>query len=238
MRALILCCGEARRWTGPARKQLCMVDDEPLLDRTIRQFSGRGCACTVVSNDGVFRREGANFFQPGETRWLVETVLKTEQMWEGQTILVLGDVVFTEFAVDEICSARGLHWFGRPKKSPITGGDSEIFAIAVDEPNYERLAKAMWVGFEDAEDSGEEYDSELCPYGSVWQPYRYLEGQPLKRHAIVRGPDAIWRDINDFTDDFDSYNHYRAWTARWKRRFIRQGPPPSIDKLEAPVVEV
>lgn len=233
MKALIFCCGSAGRWTGPVPKQLVEVDGEPLLYRTVRQLGARGVECTIVATDPQFTVPKAKMFSPQDTRWLVESILSTRDLWAGDMLVVLGDVVFTEAAMDTITSARGMHWYGRADRSPITGGCGEVFAMSFDPDTASRFAEGMQVGLNMALDSGEGRDRAGSPMGSVWQPYRHLESLPLGVHSINRSGD-VWVEVSDFTDDYDSYDHYLNWTKRWARRWIKQGPPPKLESLEAP----
>ena len=67
-------------------------------------------------------------------------------------------------------------------------------------------------------------DKSGTPIGSVWQPYRWLIGAPLDEYAFDWGPNSMWREINDFTDDLDSVEHAERFRRLWAMRRIKQGP--------------
>ena len=220
-RVIITCAGPAVRW-GKGQdtpKQLALVDGIPVLDRTIRQCIDRGAKPIVVANAPIFEREGAELFKPADSRCWCDTALATESLWQGQTVMIFGDVFFTEPAIDECLSLTGLRAFGRVKPSVLTGGPSEIFGISWGERDNSTVKAALQAGKAHSDaDPGKKYDSIGTPMGSPWQPYRHLIGCNLEDHKVDK---EMWVERNDWTDDFDTPERYTEWVYRYERRFVR-----------------
>lgn len=222
MRVLIFCAGEAKRWKNDRPKQLVDVDGCPLLERTVSQVRARGYQPIVVAHEDVFGVLDAEVFRPKESTYNTDSVLATRCLWGDETLCLLGDVWFSEEALDTITTAAfGVKVFGRERPSTLTGGCGEIFAFRWDRANDDKVAEAMALATEHArthprKNTGR--DNFGSPLGSLWQPYRALAGIDMDAH---RTDATIWKEIDDWTDDFDSVEAYERWMQRRKARFIR-----------------
>lgn len=107
MKILILCCGKQMRFSAEHFKQLLLIEGEPLLHRTIRQLkSERQEDITVVAWSDILKVEGANFFTPAMYRTTCETLLYTKELWENETVILLGDVYYTDMALFRILTCN------------------------------------------------------------------------------------------------------------------------------------
>ena len=112
---LILCGGKGTRWgnfTG-VPKQLVNVSGEPLVHRTVRQFS-KYCPVRIVGND--FTVSGAANVKPAAGDLNTDKFASSSSLWSGSgnVLFVHGDVFFEDKDVDLICRSCGdtSLWFG------------------------------------------------------------------------------------------------------------------------------
>jgi len=231
-RALIYCAGVGSRWLrgwkDDSPKQLLEVESERLLDRTVRQFRAREIEPTIVAFDKRLKVGGAAFVAPAEsTRWLVETIHVTADLWRSDsiTIGVFGDVCFSEATMDKLATlCGGIRFFGRKSGSPITGGPPEVFGFSCSPDRSSAFHAAIQRAIIDAEkmdpvwaDGG--YRVLSTEPGSIWQPYRFLIGVDPYAREFER---QLWVECNDWTDDFDTPERYRQYIETYAKRWIKQ----------------
>ena len=133
-KVLILCAGESTRWGNylGVPKQLILINGESLLERMVRLLRAQGYYdIEVISHDERLLLSNCGFFKPSRFRWTVESLLSTHSLWKDKTLVLLGDVFFTEPAIYTIInSGQGIHIYGRPGPSKYTFSQyGEIFAI-------------------------------------------------------------------------------------------------------------
>lgn len=201
---LIPAAGESERWHGECPKQLVDIAGEPLLKRTLRQLEALGQSATVVTHKSEIEAAARDCHRPQERRWLAETVLSTHRLWGDRTVILLGDVVWADEALRHIvtadCSPR------------VYGNYNEIYAIAFDRGDWERVVQALKRAKEDAEAGGR---------GKLWQFYRALCGcANLHKHhwdydifEVV--PSDGTPNKAAFTQDFDTLEGYHHFLDRW-----------------------
>ncbi len=187
-------------------RHLLEFDGERLLDRTVRLFPD-------VWIVGPYDIPGATRYEPVRTpaNRDLDMAYKTMPVWnpDGLTILLYGDVLFTDDAAERIIAADDdWHVFGREGRSEWTGtGWGEQFAVTFWPQHHGLLRQAM-------DDIIALYADEGIRQCTVWQWYRLLEGQPLRRHRVG----AHWIEIDDYTDDIDFVDDYRRMTTAWGLR--------------------
>jgi hypothetical protein len=205
--AIIYCAGAGERWDKERKelKQLIEINGETILARTVRQLKARNVKhIDIIAHDNRLRVDGCGFVNPPKREYLVDTILSTSKLWEPPQIAIFGDVWFSDDAMDYICKNCGdLAFFGRADVSKTHGGCGEIFGFSIGE--RDKLYQALNVGRKDAVTNPSKTLA-----GSIWQPYRYLIGQPLDRHIVHKGQ-KLWREIDDATDDFDSHQRLHQW---------------------------
>ena len=127
MRLLIACAGSQHKWGGYLRvpSHLAPVDGEPLLARTVQMLRERTDApITITAPHGA---EGYDV--PDAVTCYTDTAFNefagTRDLWNdyGRTVLLLGDVYFTDAALDTILDPGMDGWrtFGRRHGSEVTG---------------------------------------------------------------------------------------------------------------------
>jgi len=198
---LILCAGEHKRWANylGIPKQLISINGESLLERMVRLLRNKGYYnIVIVSHDERLRLSNCGFFRPSSFRWIAQTLLSTYSLWTDKTIILLGDVFFTERAINTITkSSRGINVYGRPNVSRFTFTKyGEIFALLFDKNNWDKIKAHAEIVCRDAGLGGR---------GKLWEFYRSLAGYPLTEHKIEN---EIFNTIHDLTDDIDDPAKY------------------------------
>ncbi len=217
---ILLCGGDNSRWGGyrnAPRKHLVDVEEEILLHRTLRMIEARACDRTVV----VVNRDDVGLYAsalsvPHEFHGIVPAsprhteaykFLSSRELWNpaGRTIVLMGDVWFSEEAMTTIFESPSGDWtaFGRAGASRFTGRPyGELFAqrFTASQEHEEKLA-----------DLDAQYRAGTCRRAaSGWAHYHLMIGVDPNVHAV--GPRFV--EIDDFTDDFDCPSDYDAWVFR------------------------
>ena len=217
-KVLILCAGESTRWANylDVPKQLISFNGESLMNRMVRLLHNKGFYdVVVISHDERLRLSNCGFFKPSKHRLTVETLLSTRSLWTDKTLILLGDVFFTEKAINTITNSdQGIHVYGRPGASRYTFSlHGEIFAISFEQNSWDRVV---------AHTENARRDAEMGGRGKLWELYRSFAGYSLNEHRIEN---EIFISIHDLTDDIDypyDYNRlvkiftYVASTNRYK----------------------
>ena len=198
--AIILCAGHQRRfeeWQTP--KQLVEIGGEAVLDRTIRQLKNNGItAITIVAHDERLARPGMHFFSPERHRWLAETLLSTRELWKAHTLVLLGDVVFSETAITAMVKPTTSPLFiGRPGANNYTMCPwSELFGVTFNEADYTHMATLTKKGIAHGLEGGPGKLS--CIYAA------HLGIDPeTMQHGDRPSDPAHFLPIVDWTDDID-----------------------------------
>lgn len=172
-------------------------DDQPLIERTIEQIERRGYKPHILIPPNVqyARLNGIKhvILQPKQSEYDA-----SRPFWapEGRTILLLGDVFFSEMALKKILQFKHHQYmvFGRRGASRITGT-----------PYGEIFAASWWDTDHDQMDEHLEIVHQTRAEGTVtrppgWMLLRSWQGTDLSKHFAGR---RYFRNINDETDDID-----------------------------------
>ena len=236
-RVFIMAGGEGKRWKktgGEGIKQMAPVDGEPVIHRTFRQVEGYEVflVASPWQRDIICPPKGIGFIDSSETGWWCHGFQGTAEFWGKRNICLLGDVFFSDRAMQRLLDAENLHVLGRREGSPITGGPGETFALTFKKSDAPRLIEASNLAMRHADGYPVEkmprpgYDALGCPLATPWQLYRILIGVQPEMHVTDTD---IWLEHSDFTDDFDTYNEWVKWTARYARRMIKEPKLPKHD---------
>lgn len=216
---IILCGGRNSRWKGyrgTHRKHLVKVEGEILLSRTLRLVAAYEPARTfVVVNEDDLDLYKAYLSNNTELYGIKETVphqtdaykfLSSKELWNptGRTIVLLGDVWFSENAIKTIFKNPADDWtaFGRNGASKFTGHPyGELFAHSFTDYREHELT---------LDKLDEMYRAGTCKrVASGWAHYQLMIGKDPNIHTV--GPRFV--EIDDFTDDFDCPEDFDAWMA-------------------------
>ena len=204
---VILASGVAQRWEGIEHKQLVPVAGEPLLLRTLDQLAQRCDARpVVVTHQQKIASVVADIadvvvLQPNERRWTVETALSSRGEWGDPTLLLAGDVYWTDAAIDLACNFNS----GGPIRYLVTksGVGDDILGVWFRRRHRHRVARALNHAIEHAKLRG--------GAGKLWQSYRSLCGFPLTKHLLEEVHSVR---IEDESTDFDTLRDYQQFLKR------------------------
>lgn len=238
MRVIIAAAGEGRRWAdylGVPKHIVRTAAGETLLVRTLAQAKRISDDVHVVVPD-----DPRYMIAPRRSRKVTwhevprhhNEYEHTRALWSqtGRTVLLLGDVYFTDAAVDTIAagSPSAYRVFGRYRASRVTGTPyGEIFAASWGPARHAQM-DAHLAEVARLRESGE------CTRPPGWVLLRLWQRTPVRRH-VVKPP--IWAEIDDWTDDLDTpadYHRHPAFGAAPKPPAAPE--PPALEEL--PVEEV
>ena len=190
---LILAAGTEVAWEkkiGTA-KQLLPMDGDTVLGRIIRQVRERGVEPILVTHreDFVNTAKDVVHYEPASRNTIADTILNTQDLWAGQTVILLGDTVFGNATLNMILAHRG----------PFTafGNSSEIFAFSFNDDSHEHFISTLEKTIADPH----------CWKASPWQIYRIYCGKRPDQSYIDKYTFEFARDA---TGDIDSLQEYNA----------------------------
>ena len=201
---LILCAGDSKRWTwGGASKFHIPVPKEALLRRTVRQCNdlwGFSEEVVVVSHlpgiDSALVGVDYSLFDPPERAYTCQTLESTRSLWKERTIVLLGDVYYTDKTIRRIYK----NWF----KFSFYGNvaQREIFSFSFTDRNLvskalRKVSVRVLTGH----------------HGQLWQLFYVLNGIRADEHP----PCITFRSffpVVDITQDFDTVADYLEFLER------------------------
>lgn len=207
---LILAAENQKRWGDHEHpKQLVDIGGEALLARLVRQCRERDHEPVIVTHDERLNLSEKSFV-PAARRWTVETLLSTRELWKDRTIVLLGDVIFTEEALDKIILNRSLiQVFGRKElRYRLVGRHYEIFALSFDRSQHRQINDTFReiLAREPAKGGGKlrAFYEKHCglPFGS-------------NQHE-----DVVFYPIEDWTEDIDEPEDYEQFKAIIQRGWV------------------
>lgn len=209
IRVLVLAAGRGERWNDyrGVPKHLVTIEGEVLLERTCRQFLQYTDDVIVVGPDDRYKIDSTTLFIPSMDHGReLEKFASSMELWgEDRTILVFGDVYFTDKAVRTIATC-GDNWvfFCRTKGSSFTGKKyKEIFAFSF------LSEKKDWI----SQNVMSIIDMEGVAGG--WTLFRLLLSgnaiMPSSDQFVTRGRGV---EIDDWTEDFDYPEDLDEWEKR------------------------
>jgi choline kinase len=146
---IIMADGTGSRWNHPEvrYKQLIKLSYTTIIERTIAQVSKYPVNITLIAPeefDKIIHITVARIslgYRPTETRTLLDGILKTKQLWTEKTYILLGDVIYSNAAIDQIFTCELDTWIlGRIGANKVTGKTaSELFSFVFN-PEKENIA--------------------------------------------------------------------------------------------------
>lgn len=216
---LIIAAGEASRWNNylGTRKHFIRIDGEPIIDRTGRLLRENDYgALAVVKPEDFNKFQGFRHIAPvvadlNPVYGDADKFLSSSGFWNkaGRTIVLYGDVFFTEEAIKTIVEYKGKDYtlFGRASGSTITGSKwGECFAISFYPKDHKKITDAL-------EKISYDWRNGRLKRCGGWELYREIVGIPITEpHKITTN----FVEINDFTEDFDYPEDYDEFIKRYK----------------------
>lgn len=222
-RVIILAAGDGTRWSNfrDNPKHLTEIEGERLIDRTVRQYLNYTDDVTVVGSDERYLIPRAQLFVPDRPMEFVYPITKPRpwkemdkfgssmHLWgEGRTVLVYGDVYFTDDAVKTVME-NNEEWkcFCRTKPSQVTGKNcKEIFAYSLGPEHHREFKYAI------------EYLMKSKTATGGWSLFRYLttKNENVNANYETMFSNNNFVEIDDWTEDFDFPNDLITWEDRRK----------------------
>jgi hypothetical protein len=208
VKAVIIAAGKAERWGNHlgVAKHFAPLAGEPIIVRTVRLLRERGVDdIVVVGPDERYDIDGARLFVPTHDYGSfgdADKFLSSRAEWSqgGRTVVLYGDVFFTDHAMDTIVGHGVREWtlFARPYASKVTH-----------KPWPECFAQSFWPEHRDEHERHLLRVASLHAKGRInrcggWEHYRSMCGA-TSAHTIRRGelPTDRMVVIDDETDDVD-----------------------------------
>jgi hypothetical protein len=203
----------------PVRDPLRAGGKELLLHRTVRQAFDRlgpDVHLTAPPGDDRYRLPGVATHErsPGD---FGNEYLASRDLWSttGPTVLLLGDVYFTDRAMRAIRghhqAAKTYRVFGRYMGSQQTGTPyGEIFAVSF-WPNCHNMLDRHLARVVQAFHNGESKRRD------GWTLLRSIQGTPLNEHIVCQ---PWFVEINDWTDDIDFPADYERHPATRTKQWV------------------
>lgn len=211
-RYIIACSGGGTRWGNylNTKKHLIKIGNEPLLDRTIRlinNFDPNSEICIFAFED-EYRRDNTKFCKPTlldrEEHIKYPAIYMTREYWnlEGNTIILFGDVFFTENSMKQITENNNkLNFFGRQGGSSITGKRyGELFGLSFNKEQQKNILNIL-------QNLEQQFKDKKIRRFLTWELYRLINNIDINKHKITNH----FIEINDLTDDFDFPKDYDIW---------------------------
>lgn len=201
MNVLSLCNGSQSRFEGNTPKQLALINGEPLLVRTARMVRERGFEMRVFTHNKLIEEVCAehrmDFVHLVPTDKLVETVIKTRPFWEERVVFLLGDVYFTDAALNTI--------FNDSSDIKFFGTHYELFALVFAPTMYDFVYKNS-------------VDANINTRGKMWHLFRGSMNVPPEEHLINKfSKHKMYHRINDVSCDIDTVKEYEKLLENTKK---------------------
>lgn len=207
---IIIAAGDATRWGNylGCPKHLIKINNEPILNRTVRLFSNNNnnCIYVVGPDDDRYRIDGSKLFVPkkDDGNYGVDKFLNSSSLWNknGRTIVVYGDVYFTDDAVKTILDYSEREWrlFCSFKKG-------ECFAQSFYDEHIDKHNSSLLSIVEKCKNGLE--------YTGGWTHYRVMAGSSILDGPAIDVGMAI--AIEDITNDFDYPSDYDKFMKEFKK---------------------
>ena len=203
MNTLILCAGNGERFAG-GLKQLVRIGDLPLLDRTIAQFLRHSAELKVVTHHAGLCPNPQLLSAPSD-RCCTLASLYSCLHWStaDKTAVLLGDVVYSAVAAELICGVI-------PEKVAFFTDTLDIFAVVFSADAHELVDRQLSYLI------GKANDPQHPGLGKMWDWFREFHGMEARCNEEMTHLPALalhhtMIPINDWTQDFDTQEQYKAF---------------------------
>jgi len=209
-RILVMAQGRGSRWGGKVAgftyKQLVSLGEETIISRTFRQLKERDVPDPIlIARISDFEHLGVKTKEVREPTFsILHGILSLRDEWmnEEEFVFVLGDVIFSNDALDRIFSDIkdvGITFYGRLGANKVVGKEAkEIFALRV-------LGSRAKV---------EEFYREILKLREEANNPQKLKLWDLYHHLNLRRVVFNFIDIDDYSDDLDAPEHYHRFFSK------------------------
>lgn len=197
--AIVLAAGEGKRWGNytDVPKHLLEIDGESLIQRTTRQISAYADKTFVVGTDDSYKTEFSELFIPEEKKVSLEMhkFSSSEKLWSERTVLLFGDVYYTDEAISTIVQdTEDFTFFLRSGPSSFTQKPyGEIYAFSFLDSIHRKLKESIDILL---------IQHDIYSAGG-WSLMRHLLGISHRSRTKDHLTKGHYIEIDDWTEDFD-----------------------------------
>jgi len=201
----VLCAGDGARWEdylGVTKHEVCF-GGSPLVLRTLAQFRNRGIQARIVGRTGENKARFGEKIYINQTICLADTIEQTRSYWSTRNIFVLGDVFFSDDAINRILDNEDpLIFFGRPWANWLVRcGHGELFGFSF-RSEYSDFVISLLAHTHQAAINRNA--------GNLWNMHHIACGIPV---GVRKYCTDVFCIIDDYTNDIDTPIDYsrRHW---------------------------
>ena len=132
--ALIMAAGDSSRMGGMI-KQLLPIGDTTIIGRILTQLRVRETRAIIVTHRSAIAGYHHRFHKPEKRDTVCDSLLSTEHLWDDRTIVLLGDVVYSNETLDLI--------MGCSDPIRVFGNTWEVFAIVFDKSMHAKVKRSL-----------------------------------------------------------------------------------------------
>jgi hypothetical protein len=224
MRYIIACSGSGSRWNNylGRPKHLIEIDNETLISRTVRLIKkyDKNNEIIIMAYRKDYKVNGTCLHVPNlftQSKHVKYPAIYTcHNIWNrnGKTILLFGDIFFTENAIKKIINKSYYNtfkilFFGRKGSSELTNKKyGEIFGMSFNFIKNKIILKNL-------EELKIKYEKKEIDRFITWELYKKLNNINLNDIKFKFNSNFI--DINDFTEDFDYPCDFINWIEKYNK---------------------
>lgn len=188
--AFVLAAGEAIRMHRK-KKQLLPIGKTNILERILAQLKYYGIHTVLVTHDKEIAEYHDRVHCPENHDTTCDSLLSTSHLWQNKTIVLLGDVIYSHKAMDDIVNCHDA--------VRVFGNRAEIFAVVFHKGKHDLVKSAL--------DAAREHKSGKLRY--FYHAYCGFE-IGLRERGKMPMERKIFFHVKDWTRDVDTPQNYDA----------------------------
>ncbi len=208
MITLILAAGTQERWQidnpTDTPKQLLDIGGTPLLERTLKQLErlSAGPVKVITHRDDL----PGEAWSPSCSATILDTLRSTHSLWSDVTVVLLGDVVYSNFALATVYGCtQPVTFFGRDElRFRPLGKYYELFALRFTYDSGRILMQTLQTP----------KLLEPNPKLKLRHLYEIFAGLPPDKNVHER---TFFYPMNDWTEDIDCLDDYECFCRAMER---------------------
>ncbi len=212
---IILAGGKQERWSQDSSKMMAPILDQPLIRRTCAQLGRTGQPRpTIYSADADVVGDERAFWPDRYQETVLEAIAATSPLWRQQTTILLGDVVFSDQAMQWLAETgvdetEPVQLFGKTGSNIFTGKAwPEIYGLRFSVSAGHRLLECIRETLNGPNERRK-----------IWELYRALLKIPQTREPdywyYYHPPQShLFAEVSDWTDDIDRPEEYWSLVPR------------------------
>lgn len=201
-------------------KQMIPVGTRGIIQRTYDQLKSRGVEEIHVIAPEIFKEvfpdEVVHNFPMKYDGPLLDGMYKTSHLWHVHgTLIILGDVLFSYYAIDWLTTGHETKFLGRLTPNELTGKTaSELFALRIYPPDYETVKEfCRWM-------ADPENVTRAKP--RLWSLLKMMSANHVEGHDSLYIDSKYVVSINDYTDDVDSRIEYGNFFEKMRQCALQE----------------